>query len=76
MSKVVLTRDEYRAILELKALSRRWPKTLSLACLPDGSIGVFKNDVDGCESHIEFIAIPIRANADGDVNQASVIEYE
>lgn len=75
MSKVVLTREERRAVLELKDLSRRWPKTLKLVSL-DRSIGVIKDDVEGCESYIEFIAIPVRTKDDSDVKPASVVAYE
>lgn len=76
MAQVTLTKKEQRAIEELRALARRWPKTLQLFSW-SGSLCVFKTDSDGCKADVAAISgIPNDGGDPDDINQSPEIIYD
>lgn len=76
MATVVLTKKEQQAISELKALAKRWPKTLTLFSW-SSSLCVLKNDSDGCQAQIDSITgIPNDGGDPVDVNQRPDVIYK
>lgn len=56
VKSVTITKKEQRAIAELKALAKRWPKTISLFGW-SGTLHVFKRNTDGRQMDITIIPI-------------------
>lgn len=76
MAQVTLTKKEQQAIDELRALAKRWPKTLKLFSW-SGSLCVFKTDSDGCEADVAAISgIPNDGGDPDDINQSPEIIYK
>jgi hypothetical protein len=73
MIKVVITKEEQRAIRTLKQLAKKWPDTLMLFSW-SGSLCVMKKDVGGLKAVIE--TIHGISNDGGDPDCGEDVHYE